>query len=401
MPRGTHRWRWYVGAPLLALLLLLLPACGSFRPLPVRTVAPLEELPLPAEDCDGFFLLPVHVNGRGPYTMLLDTGAAAVVVDDDLAATDLAHLSRPFTMLAVGAGGGTERIDEALRIDSLRIGSFEVGGLDAAVLDLDPTAGALGTRIDGILGMPVFADVLLTLDYPAGRVSVATGSLPPPDGQTVLSSRPDSATGDLGGAPTIEIRIGGRTIPVAIDTGMSGTLALRERDAPPTVGATREIAMIHAVGGKFPRRAARLGTDVVVGRYVLRNPVVELERRRSLMGTGVLRHFRVTFDQAGGRVALVRPGDEPVPVEGARGIGVSLSRLADRLIVTAVFPGTPAEAAGIRVGDAIRAVDGRPVADLQCWEKRSIGRTGAMVHLLIERQGAPLELSVAVEELVP
>ena len=43
------------------------------------------------------------------------------------------------------------------------------------------------------------------------------------------------------------------------------------------------------------------------------------------------------------------------------GIGIEVSFTSDYPVVSQVFPGSPAEAAGLQPGDAIVAVDGRPV----------------------------------------
>ncbi len=70
------------------------------------------------------------------------------------------------------------------------------------------------------------------------------------------------------------------------------------------------------------------------------------------------------------------------------------------LVVTQVPPGSPAESAGLRVGDAITAIDGTPVrthAELY----RRIWRTGApgtTVRLTIQRDGATREVRVRAIE---
>src|SRR5204862_4784446 len=62
-------------------------------------------------------------------------------------------------------------------------------------------------------------------------------------------------------------------------------------------------------------------------------------------------------------------------------------------LVRSVQKNSPAEAAGLRPGDRIRAIEGHPLADEYYqpveWRKHSPGDT---VHLTVERSGAPRAL---------
>lgn len=71
------------------------------------------------------------------------------------------------------------------------------------------------------------------------------------------------------------------------------------------------------------------------------------------------------------------------------GIGVQITPLNDRITITAVFRGTPAEQIGLQVGDHIVGVDGDDARD---WTTDSAavrirGPAGSQVEVLIERQG--------------
>lgn len=71
------------------------------------------------------------------------------------------------------------------------------------------------------------------------------------------------------------------------------------------------------------------------------------------------------------------------------GIGVTITELNDRITVTAVFRGTPAEEAGLQVGDQIVGVDG---ADASGWSvdqaSDSIrGPVGSSVEISVSREG--------------
>jgi predicted aspartyl protease len=112
-------------------------------------------------------LVPAFVNGRGPHTFVLDTGASATVLSPELA-TALGietTAAEPMT----GAGG-------MLQATTGRIGSLTVGNAalqDVAVMVADFLAElgrVIGTPLDGVLGYNFLRQFRVTLDYPASTL---------------------------------------------------------------------------------------------------------------------------------------------------------------------------------------------------------------------------------------
>jgi len=100
------------------------------------------------------------------------------------------------------------------RVDSLRFGDVVVRGL--LVRDIAPS----DHTIDGILGLGVFANVLLTIDYPAARLTLERGALPSPDQKTVLP------TYLVGPFNAVDLSVAGRTMRSVIDTRGSSAFGL-------------------------------------------------------------------------------------------------------------------------------------------------------------------------------
>ena len=89
---------------------------------------------------------------------------------------------------------------------------------------------------------------------------------------------------------------------------------------------------------------------------------------------------------------------EVMPVPGERPyLGIRYIQRARGAEVQEVIPGSPAEEAGLRVGDLIRKVDGRavtsnrPLADVL-----SAYRPGDRVVLTVEREGREIEIRVTL-----
>lgn len=72
-------------------------------------------------------------------------------------------------------------------------------------------------------------------------------------------------------------------------------------------------------------------------------------------------------------------------IEGRGTIGVQIDQ--DDLTILKVDAGSPAEQAGLQVGDRIVAVDGEPVADWKESGLRITGTPGTVVTLTVERDG--------------
>ncbi len=66
---------------------------------------------------------------------------------------------------------------------------------------------------------------------------------------------------------------------------------------------------------------------------------------------------------------------------GQAGLGMSLARVAGSVAVRAVIPGSPADDAGLRPGDRIVSVEGRPVRDEAAAESMIAGPEGTLVRV--------------------
>jgi carboxyl-terminal processing protease len=85
------------------------------------------------------------------------------------------------------------------------------------------------------------------------------------------------------------------------------------------------------------------------------------------------------------------------------GVGMTVGPRNNKVIVIAPFVGTPAYRAGIRPGDIIAAVDGKPTDNMGTGDVADLlkGPKGTTVHITILREGAdkPLEFAVVRDEI--
>jgi predicted aspartyl protease len=151
----------------VAILLLGLVAGCQRTAAPARVEAPPDsaagELAFELAGPGGAALMvPVYLNGQGPFDFVLDTGATLTCVDQAVA-TRL-QLPTARGMVGVGAGvGGAGRM-QMLRVDSVRVGAARAEEMTVCALDLKHTR-AVGLEIDGLLGLNFLRSFRVTLDF--------------------------------------------------------------------------------------------------------------------------------------------------------------------------------------------------------------------------------------------
>lgn len=151
----------------LVLLLVVLSSAGcrlgAQAPAAVTYPADPDEIAFAFEGPgEAALVVPVLVNGEGPFRMVLDTGATLTCVTEPVAEALALPSARGVAGFGAGVGGsGHLRI---VRVDSLRLGRARLDGLQACVLDLSHLAG-VGVTVDGLLGLNALRPFTLTLDF--------------------------------------------------------------------------------------------------------------------------------------------------------------------------------------------------------------------------------------------
>ena len=113
-------------------------------------------------------LVPVRINGQGPYDFVLDTGATLTCVDGSLA--DSLGLPEARGQVGIGAGiqGGAGSM-RLVQIDSLSIGDARAKGLTGCALDLAQIR-SMGIETRGLVGLNFLTSFRVTLDFSADRL---------------------------------------------------------------------------------------------------------------------------------------------------------------------------------------------------------------------------------------
>jgi predicted aspartyl protease len=157
-----------VKLPISAFFLALLVGAGCDGALPGRVTVQADtaagEVPLRVAGRGGAVLLvAVHINGAGPYNLVLDTGATLTCIDERLASQ--LDLPRKTGAVGLGAGvGGSGRV-ALVQVDSIRVGSSSVTNLTACVLDLRHLRDLGAGGVNGLLGLNFLSSFHVALDF--------------------------------------------------------------------------------------------------------------------------------------------------------------------------------------------------------------------------------------------
>ena len=107
-------------------------------------------------------VVPVHINGSGPYDFVLDTGATMTCVDQTL--RNELQLPEDRSRITMGAGIGQSGQVQMVSIDSFRVGSAHVTELPTCVLDLAQFR-KLGVDMHGLIGLNFLKEFRVSVDF--------------------------------------------------------------------------------------------------------------------------------------------------------------------------------------------------------------------------------------------
>lgn len=226
----------------------------------------------------GAVLVPVDINGHGPFTFVLDTGSSHSTVSHEVAVR-LALPAVAKTSVATIAGSETRLV---VQVRQLTVGNATGDNLMPSV---EPTAQlhAIEAGVDGILGQDFLSTLNYTVDYRRNRIRWSV------DQQSGTRARlPLIREGDR-----LFVRLPGKHAPVLMvpDSGSESFIIFeRNGQTPVVVDYTTEVIEVVAVAGKRIGRGALL-RELEVGAITLRNQhavVVPREGTSAVEGDGLM-----------------------------------------------------------------------------------------------------------------
>lgn len=368
--------------------------------------------PVPIDDLGGILVVPVTVNGKGPFHFILDTGAGITVITPQLAKT----LALTTTQGGqIGGMGQAQLTMQQVTLDRVGFGDVERTGIETAIVPLPRTLtyqGAYGT-IDGILGYTFFKDYVLTFDVAnkwAEMISPAAFKAPDGVGPLPLTFAENRV-------PLVDLDVAGARGVFELDSGSNGVVIVSQDFARAhDVGKGYEnghTSQYTGVGGSVGTLQVRV-PQVTIGDTVLHELAVDVSSANAgvlardhldgTIGHDVLSRFAVTVDYPGSRVWM-EPAADYDRYRARVGTGITPERdAAGNFHVIVVASDTPAASAGVVAGDTIVAVNGRPASELSLGDyANATGTTpgSTVTYTIASASGARRDVPLRTIDLVP
>ncbi len=386
---------------------------------PEATVAPVHftgdgnRAMIPMQVFDQHVFFKVRLNGGDPAWFFFDTGAEQSFVSDVVA--QKSRLSVKGSLLAQGAGTGVTSMSIA-EDAVLSLPGLEVPLKKISVWDFSSYVPMIGHAWDGALGYDVINRVVVRVDYEHGRITFFDPATFVPDPRA--TAFPLTFIGNIPVIPT-KILLPGRA-PIdaqcAVDSGANGLHLTapfaNANHVLESMGKTVRSSSVSA-GGEYVDIAGRIA-GLQLGPFLLREPLVKFSPDlkegllsspliAAIIGGEILQRFTVTYDYPHHRVFLEPDAgfSDPFPVDAS-----GLSFLATgpgfhRFEVDDVGKGTPADAAGVRKGDVLAIIDGRPAGALDLDSVNQIlEQAGRTIRLTVERGDKTLDLTLALKGII-
>jgi hypothetical protein len=250
----------------------------------------------------------VRINGQGPYIFGLDTGMGqAFILDPELARQQALPVTGHTRMHT-----GIEHPDDP-DVPIVHANRMQLAGRtirDAIGMPMENYSPMVKAG-KGTLGMALFKNTVLYLDYGRDRLWLSKRYLPKPDGKKVLLYT------DVNLLPYVEVSLNGMAVKAEVDSGA--------RDAGCDLVLPRELAaklalvdrkesgqMVRDINGRqYSLATAQLDGDLRIGTLVVSHPKVLIGDFSSyaILG-GVLNRVTIGIDQKHHRIEFA-PSEVP------------------------------------------------------------------------------------------
>jgi len=347
-------------------------------------------------------LLQAQVNGRGPYFFALDTGTSGLVLSRKfLREINPRILGETVEMITPA---GPKYLGPMYRVDVVKIGEAEFHRLNACSANMSNLELESNLKFAGVIGLGVFADCQITIDFPAGELIIERAEtarfanngdskslLPLKLSPTGIAFVPLTVNGTTTWAFIDSGDVGGFTFPHSITQGL-------DFDDKP-VQLPGYISTFH---GAVTNYGVRLKGSIYLGNNRFVSPIVQISGNEPSIGCDVLKHFVVSINLRKKMACFARFVHDPIgPSPSVRHHGFFFRTQEDCWLVTSAIAGTTLNKLGLRVDDRVISVNGRATSELSKQNLKEIVDRNDRLVLCIIRDDQELTIEIPITILIP
>jgi hypothetical protein len=364
---------------------------------------------VPFELVDNRIFVAVTLEGKGPFKFILDTGGYG-----GISVETAKRIGAKLGNEVEGRGAG-ETIVKAWEtsVAETRIGGLVLKDQDFRVFDFSDARHVFGSQtFDGIIGLPVFSQAIVRVDYARRTLTFAEPS------KFARARRGVAVAFELERfLPIIRGEVDGMPVRLGLDTGDRSAFTLkspfveqyrlRESYAPKVEAVTG-----FGIGGPIRAQVVRL-RSLKFGPFEIGGAVTRFSLQKAgafaasdtagNVGGAILKQFTVTFDYTRRRLYFEKNRDFGRRDTYDRA-GLWMSGAADgrSFEVFDVVASGPAAEAGLKVGDRVVRIDGRSVETLRLIAARNELKDARRksVRLTVQDSSGTREVVVKLRDLV-
>ncbi len=332
-----------------------------------------ESVTLPFTFLNNLIIIPVTINNQITLKFILDTGASNAILTEKIFG-DVMDLDYSRTISIASPGVVEEVSAHVVNNVSLRLPKGILGKyMSMLVLEEDyiELQKNLGEEIFGIIGYDVFNRFIVDINFIKSEVTFHDpATFRAPRGYKKINMAIEN------NKPYIDaiVRQNGEsdTLKLMIDTGASHALLLdvAKSDVLTLPDSTLATILGHGLGGEIHGSIGRYQELSICG-FGLRDVLVSIPKegaysnaikrgsRNGTIGGHALMHFNVIIDYKNEAFYVRKNGNFRDPFQyDLSGVRVSYFDNPRRYVVTNVIENSPADKAGMMVGDEVISVNG-------------------------------------------
>ena len=326
-------------------------------------------------------VVPVKLNGKGPYNFVLDTGVGVLTITDP-AIKDVLRLKTGKEIIISGLGEKDGVKAFTVSDVNVTMPGLESLPLTGVVFEDDPffLSTYLGVKITGIIGYEFFASFTVKINYGEKILTVFESSQFKPGRKyqtlpiELRSNKPFiKATCNLSDTADIPLDLlidTGAGFPLSLQSNSDSRLAVPKRHLYTQLG----LGLNGIIHGSLART-----NQLTMGNFSFSGVVTsfpdfdnwgskaESGKRNGSIGNFILKRFSVVFDYEGRKIYLKSNSKFKEPFEYDR-VGMEVVGGGDnynRFIVFQVKPNSPADEAGIQPDDELVEINFLPVKNME------------------------------------
>ena len=356
---------------------------------------------------DNHIYADVSINGSKPMTFEFDTGAQYALTTETANKLGITPVGS-----STDDGGGDKRVQSGYaRLKSVTIGGATATNQPVLIEDFR-APGVSGLKIAGLIGYEFFARFVTRFDYAHHTVTfIDKKHFDPASAGTPVPMRLfHSLIEVLGSYDGIPGRF-------AIDTGARDGLLLNtvwaaEHGIPRPGVRTLDTQTGWGVGGPMRGAVFRDGA-LKLGDVAIAHPLAILSTNKggalavrsfpNDVGGGILKRFIVTVDYGHDTLYLKRIPGPVSDIDTFDRSGMWINTAPGGFKVISITKGGAAEAAGLKEGDLITAIDGKAVTQSELNDVRRDWRNqppGTAVALTVERGSESRTATLILENMI-